>query len=417
MRVLIAGAGIGGLTAALCLHAAGFPVTLAEAALTFEPIGVGLNLLPAAVAELAELGLGDDLHAIAVPVAEMAHFDRHGNLIWSEPRDGQYSVHRGELQMMLLGAVRSRLGHDAVRFGKAVTAFAPDEGGVTTTVRDRASGELTSLRADVLIGADGLHSTVRRLLHAGEGPPLANGITMWRGITPADSTVVLADPAATPLAAALTASAAGGTTPVRGTVAVYGCNAKAKLVVYPVAHASGGRIHLNWVAEARTAAPAQPRRAREAIERTLLSHFEGWSLPHFDVRTLFTAAPEILELPMTDRDPLPAWGESRVTLLGDAAHPMYPIGSNGGSQAIIDARVLATALAMTCDPEAALRAYEQARLPVTSAIVTACRAMPADDILTLVADRAPHGFTSIADVLTPAELATVTAAYTHTSRG
>jgi len=385
MRFLIAGAGIGGLTAALCLHQAGIHVEVVEASRFFEPLGVGINLLPHAVTELTRLGLGPDLAAIGRPVAEMAHFDRHGNAIWRQRRDGQYSLHRGELHMLLLRTVRHRLGPEALRFGAAIQDFTVDASGATAVC-----GDQVTLRADALIGADGLHSTVRRRLHPAEGPPVPSGITMWRGISPS------------------------GPFLTGGTVAIYGCNTATKLVVYPISPSGTGSVRLNWVAEARCPAPSG--RSAADIRAALFSQFADWSVPGLDLPRLFTAAPEILQLPMTDRDPLSRWGHGPVTLLGDAAHPMYPVGSNGASQAIVDARALTTALMTAPSPEAALREYERQRLPVTNAIVAACRAMPADAILTLVATRAPEGFDDIAGVLAPAELAAITAAYRGTSQ-
>ncbi|WP_157254615.1 FAD-dependent monooxygenase [Nonomuraea typhae] len=390
MRILIAGAGIGGLTAALHLHAAGFTPELAEASTTCRPLGVGINLLPAAVAELSRLGLGADLAALGVPVAQMAHYDRHGNLIWRQPRPGQYAIHRGELQMLLLHAVRDRLGADAIRFGMLVEDFRYGEQKVRITGRDRRSGQAVTVDADALIGADGLRSAVRRRLHPGEGEPLACGITMWRGISPAPPYLN------------------------EHTVAVYGCNAHAKLVVYPITRPGDGLVHLNWVAEARGPAPA-PGRTQRDIRAGLDARFAGWSLPGLDLAALFAAAPEVLELPMTDRDPLPTWGTGPVTLLGDAAHPMYPIGSNGASQAILDARALADALSRAPDPVRGLRSYEATRRPQANAVAAACRAMPADDVLALVAARAPGGFGDIGQVLSPRELTTLTTAYHHTT--
>jgi 5-methylphenazine-1-carboxylate 1-monooxygenase len=393
MQVLVAGAGIGGLTAALCLHQAGIPVQVVEAARQCEPLGVGINLLPAAVTELTRLGLGPDLAAIGVPVAEMAHFDRHGNEIWRQSRPGQYSLHRGELQVLLLNTVRQRLGPAAVRFGLTVQDFTASPLGVRVTCRDKTSGRRVQLYADALIGADGLRSAVRRGLHPAEGPPVLGGITMWRGISQSG-----------PLRAA-------------DTVAVYGCNTLTKLVVYPVSppvpEAGAGNVRLNWVAEVRC--PTPPPRPLRAVRAALVSHFAGWSLPGLDLARLFLTAPEILQLPMTDRDPLSQWGRGPVTLLGDAAHPMYPVGSNGASAAILDARPLTTALATAPTPTAALRTYERERLPATNSIATACRTMPADEILTLVATRAPGGFSDINTVLTPTELATLSTAYRDTS--
>ncbi|MGK5559030.1 flavin-dependent oxidoreductase [Actinomadura kijaniata] len=400
MRVLIAGAGIGGLTTALSLHAAGIEAAVVDAATELRPLGVGINLLPHAVRELTELGLGDALAAIGVATGEMVHFDRHGGRIWGEPRGRalgydwpQYSVHRGELQMILLAAVRDRLGADAVRAGTVCEGFEQDAAAVRVRLRDRVSGAVEVVTADALVGADGLHSAVRRALHPDEPAPLWNGIRMWRG-------TVEGEPFLT-----------------GRTMAVAGSNTAAKLVVYPIAE-RGDRVLLNWVAEVkltdgRPVGPADWSRAGRLAD--VLPHFADWRFDWLDVPAMLAATGEILEYPMVDRDPLPSWGEGRVTLLGDAAHPMYPIGSNGGSQAVIDARVLAWELARAADPAAGLAAYEAARRETVNAIVLACRDMPADRVLHTVGERAPDGFERIEDVLTPEELATITGAYRQTS--
>jgi len=178
VKVIVAGAGIGGLTAALSLHAAGIDVLVIDAAVTLQPLGVGINLLPHAVRELTELGLGDALAATGIPTAEHVHFDRHGNRIWGFAsglnigyRWPQYSIHRGELQMILLDAVRARLGRQAVRTGTVFTEFTQSPSGVQVVVRDRGSGTVSVLPADVLVGADGLYSGVRAQLHPGEPAP------------------------------------------------------------------------------------------------------------------------------------------------------------------------------------------------------------------------------------------------------
>ncbi|GAA2588005.1 flavin-dependent oxidoreductase [Actinomadura fulvescens] len=394
MRVLIAGAGIGGLTAALSLHAAGIEALVAESAAKLAPSGVGINLLPHAVRELTELGLGDELAATAIPTGEMVHFDRHGGRIWGEPRGTrlgyrwpQYSVHRGELQMILLAAVRSRLGDGAVREGTPLESF--DES--PTGVRARLRGDDT-VTADVLVGADGLHSRVRARLHPGEPPPLWNGIRMWRGLTEAEPFLT------------------------GRTLAVAGSNSRAKFVVYPVSERNG-RALLNWVAEVRlpdgSPGPADWDRTGNLGE--VLPHFADWRFDWLDVPALLKSTGQILQYPMVDRDPLPFWSRGRVTLLGDAAHPMYPIGSNGGSQAILDARVLAYELARAASPAEGLAAYDRARRETVNAIVLANRRMPADRVLHMVGERAPHGFARIEDVLTAEELAAITGAYRQTS--
>ncbi|WP_064744061.1 flavin-dependent oxidoreductase [Actinomadura oligospora] len=402
MHVLVAGAGVGGLTAALALHANGITATLVEAVVP-RPLGVGINLLPHAVRELTELGLGDDLADLGIPTSQMVHHDRHGGLIWAEPRGTalgyrwpQYSIHRGELQMALLDAVLERLGEDRVRTGTALVGFEQVGDVVRATLRDRASGAEETVEADVLVGADGLHSTVRRTLYPDEGAPIWNGIRMWRGVTP------------------------GGPFLDGRTMLVAGCNATAKLVVYPISarhERAHGNALLNWVAEVRapgeTAGKADWNRAGRLSD--LLPHFADWTWDWLDVPAMLQGTAEILEYPMVDRDPLPRWTHGRVTMLGDAAHPMYPIGSNGGSQAVLDARSLAYELARAGDPDEGLAQYEAARRETVNSIVLACRDMPADRVLHTVEQRAPHGFHSIEDVLSPHELESITAAYRQTS--
>ncbi|WP_067482002.1 flavin-dependent oxidoreductase [Actinomadura hibisca] len=401
MRVLIVGAGIGGLTTALSLHAAGIEATVVDAAGELRPLGVGINVLPHAVRELTELGLGERMAALGIETAEMVHFDGRGGRIWGEPRGRalgydwpQYSVHRGDLQMVLLDAVRERLGAGAVRAGTACEGFEEDGDVVRVRLRDRTSGTVETVETDVLVGADGLHSTVRAALHPGEGAPRWNGIRMWRGVTEGEPFLTGA------------------------TLAVAGSNAAAKLVVYPIARRDGGRQLLNWVAEVKIPDDRLSEFAdwnRAGRLEDVLPHFADWTFDWLDVPALLSRTDRILEYPMVDRDPLPSWGRGRVTLLGDAAHPMYPIGSNGGSQAVIDARVLAWELARADSPEKGLAAYELERREKVNTIVLACRDMPADRVLHTVSERAPGGFERIEDVLSAQELETITGAYRQTS--
>ena len=402
MRVIVAGAGIGGLSAALSLHAAGIDVTVIDSAASLRPLGVGINLMPHAVRELTELGLGEELEATGIPTAEMVHFDRHGNRIWGFAsgrnigyRWPQYSIHRGELQMILLAAVRARLGPDAVRTGTAVTGFSESGAGVQVRVRDRLTGTCSTLRGDVLVGADGLYSAVRAQLHPGEPPPRWGGVIMWRGVVE------------------------GAPFLTGRTVAVAGTNAALKFVAYPISRQAErrGQALLNWVAEVMLPA-GRPDGAdwnRTGRVEDVLPWFADWKFGWLDVPALITGAPRILEYPMVDRDPLPSWGAGRVTLLGDAAHPMYPIGANGGSQAVLDARILAWSLAREATPAEGLAAYEAARLQTVNAIVLACRDMPADRLLQTVSTRAPDGFSRIEDVLSAAELAAFDRAYRATT--
>jgi 2-polyprenyl-6-methoxyphenol hydroxylase-like FAD-dependent oxidoreductase len=401
VHVLIAGCGIAGLTTALSLHAAGIEAQLVDSASELKPLGVGINLLPHAVRELTELGLGAELEAAGIATSEQAHFDRRGSLIWSEPRGRslgyawpQYSIHRGELQMILLAAVRDRLGEQAVRTATTVTGFTECDGTVQVKLSSRGNARVVPVTADVLVGADGLYSGVRAQLHPDEPPPRWSGVMLWRGTAEG-----------APFLSGSSLAIAGSTTTV-------------KFVAYPIARRSDGRALINWVAEVMIGGaepPSRPDWNREGRLAEALPYFKGWTFDWLDIPDLMTRTPEILEYPMVDRDPLPFWGRGRVTLVGDAAHPMYPIGSNGGSQAIIDARVLARELASAAAPADGLAAYEAARLTVVNQIVLANRNMPVDQVLDMVSARAPDGFDRVEDVLAPAELAALRDAYRATS--
>ncbi|MBF6438580.1 flavin-dependent oxidoreductase [Nocardia cyriacigeorgica] len=402
MKVLIAGAGIAGLTTALSLHARGIEAQVIDSVRQLRPLGVGINLLPHAVAELAELGLADALAATAIPTAAAVHYDRFGNEIWRESRGlaaghewPQYSIHRGELHTILLRAVRDRLGAGAVREGLRLTTIVERAEQVHCRIRDRATDSLIDWNADVLIGADGLHSVVRAHLHPEEGGPRWNGIQMWRGT-------------------AERAPFLDGRTMI-----LAGSSTAARFVAYPISRAAQqrGRSLVNWVAEVRVheGAVADPDWNRIGRIDDVLPHYAGWRIAGVDIAELIAASGEILEYPMVDRDPLPHWGSGRVTLVGDAAHPMYPVGSNGGSQAIVGARALAAALAESADPVAGPARYQRARREHANAIVLANRDIPMDRIIALVTERAPNGFARIEQVLTADELSAIDAAYRRTS--
>jgi len=383
---MIIGGGIGGLTTALSLHAAGLDCVLVEGAVELLPLGVGINLQPHAVRELTELGLAGELAATGVATTFMTFTDRYGGEILALPRGRsagygwpQYSIHRGELQMILLDAVRERIG--PVRLGTRLVDFAQDRDGVTVFLRDARSGEMLRERVDVLVGADGILSAVRARLHPDNDPLLWNGIRMWRGVADADKVLD------------------------GSTVLVSGTNSTAKFVSYHISASSPRWV--NWVAEVKVAEPGVIGEAdwsRPGRLEDVAPHFADWNYRHFHIPSLIATSARILEYPMVDRDPLPFWGQDRVTLLGDAAHPMYPIGSNGGSQAILDARVLARSLATVADPVEALAAYEAERRPVTGELVVAHRTLPVEETTLLVAARAPDGFDDISEVLSEEEL-------------
>jgi 2-polyprenyl-6-methoxyphenol hydroxylase-like FAD-dependent oxidoreductase len=383
MRIVIAGAGIGGLTTALSLHAAGFTeVTVHERAGALRPLGVGLNLLPHAVRELTELGLGERIARLGAAPGTLAYYNRHGQLIWSEPRGReagyrwpQLSVHRGRLQMELLAAVRERLGdvvhtgHRLIEAGDGTARFATAEGVVT-------------IAADLLVGADGIGSALRQQWYPDQGAPVWNGLTLWRG----------------------TARAPGF---LDGRTMIMAGDAEQKFVAYPI-----GDGEINLIAERRTRGYAGENADwnRAVDPAPIIDLFRDWRFPWLDVPGLLAAAGEILEYPMVDRDPVDRWTHGHATLLGDAAHPMYPNGSNGASQAILDARTLAFHLAAE-PPAEALAAYEADRRPATTALVLSNRRQGPEQVMVLAHERAPAGFAHIHDVLTPDELTEIATGY------
>ena len=386
--ILIAGGGIGGLAAALSLHAAGIPCRVLEAVEEIRPLGVGINLLPHAVRELTELGLGERLAETGVATAELRYVSAHGQLIWAEPRGvaagyrwPQYSVHRGLLQMLLLEVAKER--GITVECGRRVLGFAQDGAGVA--VRTEAG----AIHGDALIGADGIHSAIRRHFAPHEGAPNWQGAILWRGTTVAPPFL-------------------------DGRTMVQAGHHDQKFVVYPIRHHADGTALINWIAEMKVDPAGGFEREdwnREADRAKFLPHYESWDWGWLDVPGLIRRGERVLEYPMVDRDPLPRWTEGRVTLLGDAAHPMYPIGSNGASQAVLDARVLARELARGATVEAGLAAYEAARRPPTAALCLANRELGPDLVLEEVHRRAPGGFEDLHSVISREELEGVSANY------
>ncbi|MBB4889151.1 2-polyprenyl-6-methoxyphenol hydroxylase-like FAD-dependent oxidoreductase [Streptomyces netropsis] len=375
MRVTVVGGGIAGLTCALSLHAAGFEPQVCESARAVEAVGVGINLLPHAVRELSELGLARELATIALPPHRLSYRDRTGEPVWEEPlgtaagyRWPQHSVHRGRLHMLLLAAVRERLGPDAVRTGLRFRRFEQSTDGVRAHFLDRTNGLPAVEDADVLVGADGIDSAVRAQLHPGEGPPTGNGVHMWRGV--AHHCHILDG----------------------RSIVVAGGTPGAKFVVYPIEDpaTAGGDALMNWVLEVRhgPSAPPPGETGRRITTAEAHAAMASWNLPWIDLGALVEHSSAILEYPMLDRDPLARWSFGRVTLVGDAAHPMFPMGMNGGSQSIVDTRVLAWCLARESGPAAALRRYDRMRRPTVNAVVLANRELGPEEIIARAVD---HG--------------------------
>jgi 5-methylphenazine-1-carboxylate 1-monooxygenase len=396
-NVIIAGAGVGGLTLALELHAAGMRCVLLEAAPELTELGVGINLLPHATRSLSRLGLQDALASVAITTKESVFFTRHGQFIYREPAGlaagyawPQFSVHRHDLQRVLSGAVRDRLGADAVRLDHRVSGFTQHDAGATVTV-EHSDGTRSRVTGDVLVGADGVHSALRGQLHPETGRSRYTGYMMWRGTTVHPPFL-------------------SGASMLRA-----GWLATGKLVAYPIRENVDGHGSqlVNWVAEVEGPERAQRDWTRRGDLADFIGPFEDWHFDWLDVPALFRGAREILEYPMVDSDPLPWWTRGRVTLLGDAAHPMVPRGSNGSAQAILDAKALAALLAGARDsPETALRAYDDERRGATARVVLANRRNPPDAILREVYERTrDRPFERLSDVISDAEIAAMMSAY------
>jgi 5-methylphenazine-1-carboxylate 1-monooxygenase len=391
-EVMIVGAGIGGLTLALELHARGIACRVFESAPEIKAVGVGINLLPHAMGVLSELGLEPAIAKVAVETAEAAFFNRFGQLIYKEPlgkragyRTPQFSIHRGDLQAILLEAVNARLGEDRLHLGWHCLGFVEKGAAVMLQFKDRPPVE-----GRFAIGCDGIHSVIRRQLYPDEGEPRYSGVNMWRGVTRWKPVL-------------------SGATMTRA-----GWLKTGKLVHYPIRNGvdAQGRQLVNWLWEIETPAYRRWDWNRPASVDDFIKDAESWRFDWLDVPAFFRAADTVLEYPMVDKDPLPAWSFGRVTLLGDAAHPMVPRGSNGAGQAILDARCLAVCLERQQEVEQALKAYEFERLAPTAAVVLENRRNPPDAILREIYTRTgDKPFDRIESVISHEELAALSERY------
>ena len=391
--VLIVGGGIGGLTLALSCHQAGISCRVFEAAPEIHPLGVGINLLPHAMRELSELGLQEALAAHAIETRELAFYSRHGQFIYKEPRGRfagydwpQLSIHRADLHKVMLDTVRARLGSDAVRLAHRCLKVDQDGAGVVIYFDD-----MQPQRGKVAVGCDGIHSALRRQLIPNEGPPKYSGVNMWRG------------------AVRWPAYLGGDTMVSTGWMKV------GKTVIYPVRPGTpetAGLPLINWVAEIeRPEAVRQDWTGRGRLG-DIMPAFAGLKFDWLDISGMIESTGEILEYPMVDRDPLPSWSFGRIALLGDAAHPMYPRGSNGAGQAILDARFLTGQIKKLGATEAALQQYEAVRNPATAKVVLTNRTDPPDAILREVWQRSGgQRFGRIEDVISRTELEAISERY------
>jgi 5-methylphenazine-1-carboxylate 1-monooxygenase len=395
--IIIVGAGIGGLTLGLSLHAAGIPCRIFESAAEIRAVGVGINLLPHATKELAALGLEAALARVAVATKDATFFNRFGQLIYQEPLGiaagydhPQFSIHRGDLQMVLLDAFRARAGGDRLVVNHHCVAVEQDESGVSVHFTDGAGGaNRSTVRGRAAIACDGINSAVRKQFFPGEGEPRYSGVNMWRGVTRWKPIL-------------------SGASMVRA-----GWLSHGKMVIYPIRPvAEDGLQLINWVAEIETPNYRKRDWNRPGSLDDFIGAFADWHFDWLDVPALIRAADSALEFPMVDQDPLPRWSFGRVTLLGDAAHPMVPRGSNGAGQAILDTRVLTSALLESGNPVAALASYEKQRLEATTRVVLTNRTNPPDAILREVFERThDQPFGAIDDVISRDELVGLSEGY------
>jgi 2-polyprenyl-6-methoxyphenol hydroxylase-like FAD-dependent oxidoreductase len=386
MKAIIVGGGVGGLTTAVMLHARGIDCEVFEQAETIRELGVGINTLPHAIKELAQIGLLERLDAVAIRTYELFYANRFGQTVWHELRGTdagfdvpQFSIHRGRLQNVIFQAARARLGESKVHAGCRLGGYTQDESGVTAYFFDRGGTHQRTVRGDVLIGADGIHSFVRAQLFPAEGPARWNGTMLWRGAVDWPQFMT-------------------------GRSMIIAGGMEAKFVLYPIAAGSAPDRRLtNWAVMAKVSEGGVPPRkedwSRPGRWDDLRPYVQRFKLPFVDVTHLIEATGDFWEYPLCDREPLPRWSHGRVTLLGDAAHPMYPVGSNGASQAILDARCLADHLLKAEHPAHALWAYEQDRLAPTAKIVRMNRKGGPEGVVDAIEQLAPDGFANIDDVL------------------
>ena len=397
--VIIAGGGIGGLATALTLNQIGVPCVVYEAVREMRPLGVGINLQPNAVRELYDLGFTEqDLDRVGVPAKEWALVGLNGNDIYSEPRGllagynwPQYAVHRGLFHMLLHDKLIERAGPDVIRLGSRVTGYRKNADGGVSALIEHADGSRSQARGALIIGADGIHSAVRAQMHPNQPPIHWGGAVMWRGTTWGK--------------------------PIRTGASFVGLGThRQRVVFYPISQPDPrtGLSMINWIAEVTMDAGEGWKQAgwfRQVPTADFVHHFDGWIWDWLDVPALIRGADSAYENPMIDRDPVPTWRDGPVALLGDAAHAMYPTGSNGGSQAIVDARVLGAAMLEHGVSEAALAAYDDRLCGPVSQIVLRNRGAGPFGLLNMVDERCGGTFDNIDDVIPSKERAEFMAGY------
>jgi 5-methylphenazine-1-carboxylate 1-monooxygenase len=396
MNVLIAGGGIGGLTAALSLHRAGIEVTVFEAAAEILPMGVGINILPHAARELIELGLKEEIDKFAIRTSAMHYYNCEGKLVISQPcgihagyKWPQWSLHRGELQSMLLRIFKERAGASKVVTDASLVDFEETTSGRVIVRFDHPqAGGSSQFEGDILVGADGLHSITRAKLYPDEGKPVYAGMVVYRAAVEAPQFLD------------------GKTMVIIG-------DKRLRLVAYPMSKklqvAGGGKSRINWIGVLPVDEIDAPSEDWENLsgEEKMQPRYADWRFDWIDVPQIMGATGQVFEFPVYDRNPLDRWTFGRVTLLGDAAHPLIPVSSNGAVQAILDGRALAYALATTGDPVVGLQVYEEDRLEKANKVVRSSRANGPDEVLEIAREKCPEGAANISDYVSQEELQTV----------
>ncbi len=397
MRIAIVGGGIGGLALALGLHARGVACEVFEAAPDIREIGVGITLLPHGMRELAALGLQAEIEAMGIENQESVFYNRWGQFVYREPRGRhagyalpEIGIHRGKLHTVLYRAARARLGAAKVHLDHRCTGAEQDEAGVTLRFQDSLGRRQPEQRVDIVIACDGVNSAVRRQFYPQEQLAFA-GINTWRGVTVHPPIL-------------------SGRSYLR-----IGSIDTGKMVIYPIVDNvdGAGNQLVNWVAEIRRDGAAMNDWNRPGRPDDVAAFYADWRFDWLDVPALIRNAVQVFEYPMVDRDPVDRWTFGRITLLGDAAHPMYPRGSNGSAQALIDAATLAGELAQGGDPREALARYESARLGPTARIVQTNRTVPPDFIIMKADELSGHQpfAGSIDDLVSQEELRRISEAY------
>jgi 2-polyprenyl-6-methoxyphenol hydroxylase-like FAD-dependent oxidoreductase len=363
-EVIIVGAGICGLSLALNLHRRNVACRVYERAPEISELGVGITLLPHGMREFTVLGLGAELEAAGIENRESCFFNRFGQLIYREPR-GKFAgypypevgIHRGRLQMILYRAALARLGPERIKTDHQCVGVTQDEASATAFLQDSSGAAREPATGSVVIACDGINSSVRKQFYPDEAVAFS-GINTWRGVTRRRPIL-------------------DGRSYLR-----IGSILTGKMVIYPIVDDvdGEGRQLINWMAEIKRDTFEKNDWNKPGRLEDFHSIYADWKFDWLDVSALIRDADQILEYPMVDKDPVERWTFGRVTFAGDAAHPMYPRGSNGSAQAAIDARTLADLLCSEGDPRAALRAYEAARLPATARVVRTNREHPPDFI-------------------------------------